>query len=507
MAIAGVSSVPLVRNVARAATPRFKSNPFSLGIASGYPTPDSLVLWTRIAPEPLQPGGGVPPVVVPVRWEIGTDEKLKHVVREGTEYATPEWAHSVHAEPMGLEPARNYWYRFTVGNARSQIGRTRTAPAPGAPLASLKTAVASCQQYEQGYFSGFRHMAADELDLIVHTGDYIYELTWGSDLVRSHASPETYTLEDYRGRYALYKSDPDLAAAHAACPWLVTWDDHEVDNDHAGAVSEEDDVPELFLARRAAAYQAYYEHMPLPRRAVPFGPYMRLHANRAFGDLASVFMLDQRQYRTPHACPRSGRRGAGLVTESCTERESLSRTMLGEQQESWLFAGLTDSSARWNLLAQGTLMAHIDVQPGEGRRYGTDAWNGYPAARARLMAHLAERHIANPVVLSGDVHAFIVSGLHREASDLASPVVATELVTTSITSQGASQKTVDGWQAANPNLAFANSEHRGYLRLDLAHDRLVADLVAVDAPKDPRSGVHTLRTFVIEAGRPGPRVA
>ena len=460
------------------------------------------MLWTRIAPFPLEPGGGVPPTVVPVQWELAADDKMTRVVREGTEYATPEWAHSVHAEATGLEPARDYWYRFTAGGNRSPIGRTRTAPASDAELARLRLAVVSCQQYEQGYFSAYRHMLADNLDLIVHVGDYIYELTWGDNLVRSHGAPEAYTLEDYRARYALYKSDPDLAAAHAACPWLVTWDDHEVDNDYAGATSEEDDDPKLFLARRAAAYRAYYEHMPLPRRAVPFGADMRLYTQRAFGNLASLFMLDQRQYRSPEACPPPGRKGGNRA--NCPELYEPSRTMLGERQEQWLQASLGESGARWNLLAQGTVMAHIDEDPGPGRRYSTDGWNGYPVSRAKLLTFLAERRIANPVVLSGDIHAFVVSHLNRDASDLASPVIASELVATSITSQGAPQKTFDGWRAANPNMLFAKGEVRGYLRLDVARERLLADLVALSSEKDPHSTTRVLQSFVVENGRAGP---
>jgi alkaline phosphatase D len=446
-----------------------------------------------------------PDEVATVEWEVATDEKMAHVVRKGVEYATAEWAHSVHAEVEGLEPGRDYWYRFTATRVRSPIGRTRTAPAPNAPLANLKLAVASCQQYEQGYFSAYRHMLAGNPDLILHVGDYIYELTWGDDLVRSHGAPETYTLDDYRQRYALYKSDPDLAAAHAACPWLVTWDDHEVDNDYAGTTSEENDDPELFIARRAAAYRAYYEHMPLPRRAVPLGTSMRLYAQRAFGDLANVFMLDQRQYRSPEACPPAGRAGSNSVTPvDCPELENPSRQMLGERQESWLYAALAKSKARWNLLGQGTVMSYVNEQANGPPRYWTDGWNGYPAARARLMDTLAEKSIANPVVLSGDIHAFIVSGLHRQAGNLDTPLVASELVTTSISSQAVEQKVLDKRAALNPNLLIANGEYRGYLRLEISRERLQTDLVAMNTVKKPDASARLLRSFVIEAGRPGP---
>ncbi|HSC05549.1 MAG TPA: alkaline phosphatase D family protein, partial [Steroidobacteraceae bacterium] len=278
---------------------RFERDPFSLGVASGYPSAEGMVLWTRLAPDPLAPDGGMPPSAVPVTWEVSRDEQFHGVASRGVAYAEPDWAHSVHVEVQGLEPAREYWYRFSAGGARSRVGRTHTAPASGARVERLRVAVASCQQYEHGYYAAYRHIVADDPDLIVHVGDYIYELTWGKDLVRHHGSGECYTLADYRARYALYRSDPDLAAAHAACPWLLTWDDHEVDNDYAGDSSEEADDPELFHARRAAAYRAYYEHMPLPRRAAPAGAAMRLYTSLPFGNLLNLHLLDERQYRSP----------------------------------------------------------------------------------------------------------------------------------------------------------------------------------------------------------------
>ena len=205
--------------------------PFSLGVASGYPTSRSVVLWTRLAPDPLGPGGGMPPVPVPVLWEVAEDDRFRYVVAQGGYNASPDWAHSVHVEPNGLAPARDYWYRFHVGDATSPVGRTRTAPPENAAHERLRFGVGSCQHFEQGWFVAHRHIAADALDLFVHVGDYIYESSWGSEHVRKHGAPEPFTLEDYRRRYARYKSDRDLQAAHASCPWIVTWDDHEVDND------------------------------------------------------------------------------------------------------------------------------------------------------------------------------------------------------------------------------------------------------------------------------------
>jgi alkaline phosphatase D len=501
IALAGSSLLPQGRVLA-ASRIRFSADPFSLGVASGYPTDDSVVLWTRLAPAPLEPGGGIPrDAIVPVDWEISTDDRMRKVVQTGTDFATADWAHSVHIEATGLEPARDYWYRFTSGRARSPIGRVRTAPRLGSPLASMRIAVASCQQYEQGYYNAYRHMIADSPDLVVHVGDYIYELSWGDDLVRSHNAPECYTLDDYRARYALYKSDPALMGAHAASPWLVTWDDHEVDNNYGGEYTEENDSPEMALGRRAAAYQAFYEHMPLPRRGVPYGPSMRLHTRRAFGDLVSIFMLDQRQYRSRPECLTKSQ------LADCPEVLSQDRTMLGGRQEGWLYAGLGGSRAHWNLMPQGTVMSLGEEQTSSGRLSMKDGWNGYPAARSRLLKFIDSARVRNPVMLAGDIHAFLVGSLLSDDADPAAQPVASELVTTSITSQGASEDYYHARRAANPRTLVAMGSQRGYLRLDVTPQRLTADLIAMDTVKAPESGRRTAGSYVIETGRPAPVAA
>jgi alkaline phosphatase D len=501
LAVTGAGLLP-ARHARPAESFRFSTNPFSLGIASGYPTPDGMVLWTRLAPSPLEPGGGMPQEVIPVEWAVATDEKMHTVVQHGTDYATPEWAHSIHVEPSGLDPGRDYWYRFESGGERSPIGRTRTAPTYGAPLDRLKLGVVCCQHYEQGYYTAYKHMVTDNLDLIVHVGDYIYEGN-SEKKVRHHNMPVAFTLDDYRARHALYRTDHDLANAHAATPWLLTWDDHDVANDYANDVSEDDDDPQLFLARRAAAYQAYYEHLPLPRWAVPSGPAMRLYATRAFGNLASIVLLDQRQYRAPEACPPLGRAGGHRVDEAkCPELDDPTRTMLGGRQEAWAQGQLASSQTRWNLLAQGTLMGYNNEAPLPEHRYWTDAWNGYPAARERLMKFLSERHISNPVVLSGDIHAFVVSGLHLKAADLESPLVAPEFVTTSVTSDAVAETYFESIRKNNPNLLTATGEHRGYVRMDITKDTLRADLISIDTVKEQNSGRSTLISYVVEAGKP-----
>ncbi len=301
----GVAGAALLRPFAtHAADLRFATNPFTLGVASGYPEPNAVVLWTRLAPEPLVPGGGMPSAPIAVDWEVASDERFAKIVRSGTAYATPDWAHSVHVEATGLEPARDYWYRFTSGGARSATGRTRTAPAAGAPLARFRLAVANCQYYEYGHYAAYRAIAASELDLVVHVGDYIYEQR-GVARVRSHDATECFTLDDYRHRHSLYKLDPDLQAAHAAFPWMFCSDDHEVSNDYASDHPIDGEPAEIFLPRRAAAYQAYYEHLPLPRRMLPRGPWQFMYTQRNFGDLVNLYMLDGRQYRSYQACGSS----------------------------------------------------------------------------------------------------------------------------------------------------------------------------------------------------------
>src|SRR6185503_3819796 len=336
----GLAGATLLRaRPSRAAEVTFADDPFTLGLASGYPEPNTVVLWTRLAPQPLVPGGGVPSAPVAVAWEVGTDEALRRVVRRGSVQATPDWAHSVHVEVAGLEPARDYWYRFTSGGARSPVGRTRTAAARGTLQNRLTLAVACCQHFEQGHYAAYRAIAEDAPDVVVHVGDYIYEGR-GTSRVRTHEAPECHTLEDYRQRYAIYKSDPHLQAAHAAGPWLLVSDDHEVANDYAGEHSRTYEPPELLLRRRGAAYQAYYEHQPMPRMLRPVGSSQSLYTSRAFGDLAAIFMLDGRQYRSPQACQP-------LPLIACDELYGPERTMLGDEQEQWLRRSFAASTTRW----------------------------------------------------------------------------------------------------------------------------------------------------------------
>jgi alkaline phosphatase D len=466
-----------------------------------------MVLWTRLAPEPLAPAGSMPPETVPVRWELARDQSFREIAAAGTVYATPDWAHSVHVEPYGLAPGREYWYRFHAGDATSPIGRTRTAPAPADLAHRLRIGVGSCQHYATGYYTAYRHVAADALDLFLHLGDYIYEYSPGTGTVRSQGVQEPVTLEDYRRHYALYKSDQDLQAAHGSCPWLLVWDDHEVDNDYAKDISQDDDEPAWFLARRAAAYRAYYEHMPLPRGMVPFGPHMRIHSRLDYGRLAQLHMLDNRQYRSRQPCPKPGRAGSNFITGDCAARLDPKATLLGDRQERWLAAGLRDSGARWNLLGQQTLVAHADGKEGDGELYFSDGWDGYPAARQRLLDLFGAGICANPVVLGGDVHSFWVADLKQDFADERAPVVASELVGTSISSPPPPEARIQAVVRENPHIHFGTGEHRGYLRLTLEPARLMAELRAVASVRERGAGCDTLARFVVEDGHPGPMPA
>jgi len=486
------------------AQPKFSDYPFKLGIASGEPLPDSIVLWTRLAPDPFN-GGGMPPQNIPVQWLVAADENMRQVVRSGTAMATPGFAHSVHVEVQGLQPGYWYWYQFRVGNELSAVGRTRTAPAPRERLKQLNFAFVTCQKWEDGFYSAYRRLAEEELDVVFHLGDYIYEYGINSTGgVRNVSLPEQFqqeikTLEQYRLRYALYKTDPDLQKAHALFPFVVTWDDHEVDNDYTDAISENNDPIAQFLERRAAAYQAYYEHMPLRRFSVPRGADMRLYRRLTFGNLAEFSVLDTRQYRSDHPC------GDG-ETPRCQAALDPAQTMTGDRQQRWLFDGLDRSETRWNIIAQQVLMAQLDHKIGAGEIFWNDSWDGYPLARQRLLNFIADRKLTNPVVLTGDWHSTFVSDLKLDFKDPNSPTVATEFVTPSLTTNG-DQEVYGPYYGPmipeNPHIKFFDGDRRGYFRVNLNHERWHTDLRIVTTVSRKDAPVYTLASFALENGRPG----
>jgi alkaline phosphatase D len=485
-----------------------KNDPFQLGVAAGEPRPGGFVLWTRLAQGPLIGESDLGSGDVLIQCEIAEDPAMQRIVRNEMALAEAGLAHSVHLEVSGLQPDRPYWYRFMTDAAMSPVGCARTAPAPGAPLQRLRLGFVSCSNYEQGYFAAYRHLAEEIPDLVLFLGDYIYETVDRSAFaVRHHADGAVATtLDGYRNRYAQYRRDPDLRALHAAAPCLMTWDDHEVQNDYAGAWSEDFEATEAFLARRAAAYRAFYEHMPLsPARSHPDGFAMRVYDQFGFGDLASIAMLDGRQYRSREACYGPPNGGGHVVTaQACPELNDPARSMLGSAQEAWLYDRLTTSTARWNLIGQNVVMAaFLDGRPPEESHRWTDAWDGYPANRSRLIDHIATSGAANPVVLTGDNHAFWANDLKRDFNDPHSPAVATEFVGTSITSFGPPYEMFMEKMPDNPHVRFFESRKRGYVSVDLSPQQMTTRFQAISDAADPGATVDTLASFVVEAGRKG----
>ncbi|HLS77847.1 MAG TPA: alkaline phosphatase D family protein [Nocardia sp.] len=487
-------------------TPRWSADPFTLGVASGDPAPDGVVLWTRLAPDPLAPDGhgGMMNAPVTVDYEVATDERFRTVVRRGSAVATRELAHSVHPEVHGLEPDRWYFYRFRAGSVISPVGRTRTAPAAGAAVDRLRFAFASCQAWSAGHFTAYEHMAAEDLDLVVHLGDYIYEKSWRHARVDQPQilTGEATDLAGYRLRYALNKAEAPLRAAHAAFPWIVTFDDHEVDNnwaaDHPGLGIDIHRLPPLFRRRKAAAFQAMYEHQPLRLAQMPRGASMHLHRCFGWGGLAELTMLDTRQYRSAQVCDED-------VTTDCPEAADPRRTILGVAQRDWLLDGLTSSTARWQILGNQVGMGETDIDPGPGLKFSTDSWDGYTADRDLVLGAAARNGVDNLVVITGDRHQNMASNLRADYADPGSPVVAAEFTGTSITTGGNGRDLTDIGRvllSANPDLRFFNSQ-RGYVRVDLDRWLWRNDFRVLPYIDRPGAPIHTRATYVVEHGTPG----
>ena len=483
------------------------ADPFTLGVASGDPDHDGFVLWTRLALNPLAEDGlgGMPGRTVPVHWEVSTDERFRRIDRRGTAEARPETAHSVHVELNGLSPGRDYWYRFRADSHVSPVGRARTAPDPAVLGPELTMAFASCAQFEHGYFTAYRRMAEEHPDLILHLGDYQYEYKKGAynspgGNVRDHEGPETATLAGYRQRYAQYKSDRDLQAAHEAAPWLVVFDDHEIENNWAGDVPEEGSgTPsyDAFRARRAAAFQAYYENMPLRRRSLPEGPDMQLYRRVQWGRIATFHMLDTRQFRDDQGC------GDGY--KDCPGAADPKRSITGDAQERWLLDGFRGSRARWDVLGQQVFFAQRDNDEGPVKKTSMDGWDGYVASRDRITRGWLDAGVRNPVVLTGDVHAHWASDLKADYDDPDSPAVGSELVCTSISSTGDGQDSDPAdhpFLKINPHLRFY-SDQRGYVITKIGKDEMRADFKTLPAVRTPGAEASTKATFVIEDRVPG----
>ncbi|WLR53024.1 alkaline phosphatase D family protein [Bacillus tianshenii] len=497
----GVSMLNALPFQKASAQSKFSAYPFTLGVASGDPLPDGIVLWTRLAPDPLN-GGGMPISPFPVQWEIALDEGFNKIVQRGTELSKPDLAHSVHVEVSSLQPSSWYYYRFKVGSDISPVGRTKTAPALNSHVEELSFAFASCQYWINGHYTAYQHMAKDDLDLVIHLGDYIYEGVHDARGVRpvEQVYPEIYTLEDYRNRYALYKLDSDLQAAHAKFPWLVTFDDHEVDNNWAADVPQDPDrqTKAMFLKRRSLAFQAYYEHMPLRRTSFPSNGAIQLYRRFSFGNLVEFNMLDTRQYRDDQA------NGDGWH-EPTSQSTDTTRTLLGDDQETWLLNGLSASKAKWNVLAQQVFFARRDYGWGpDAEYYSMDAWDGYPAARQRILNHLRQQNISNPIVLTGDVHSNWANEVKANFDDSNAENVAVEFVGTSISSGGDGSDIRDSTEKVlneNPHIKFFNNQ-RGYVRCHVTQQSWQTDFQVVPYVTKPGAPISTRASLVVEDGKP-----
>jgi alkaline phosphatase D len=494
------------------AQPRLQSDPFALGVASGAPTADSVVLWTRLVADSLVLSG-VGTAGVTVRWELAQDAQFKQIVQTGQHTALPLLAHSVHVEVPNLQADRWYFYRFMLGDAVSATGRTRTLPAPDALANRLRIAYASCQRWEHGYFSAYTHMLQEDVDFVMFLGDYIYEYPNASNAVRKPTGGWVVSLDDYRKRYALHKSEPELQAMHAACPWLMSWDDHEVQNDYSGT-SEGNGGPIVdFVARRMAAYQAYYEHMPLRASTLTrafsglgTGAELRIYQQMQFGRLAQITLLDTRQYKSPLACTEGGVAGSSTLDPAqCAIWNDPARTMLGESQEAWFAKTALQSQGPWNICGQSSLVGQRDFKTGATRRGQTlwnDGWDGYGPARSRLIDAMAQNKQSMPVMLGGDVHANWVGHVKADYSNPASANIGVEFCGTSITARSNPSDKLAEQLVRNPHFVFADDVRKGYGIAQFTPKHLTTSLRVVSDVAQRATTVSTLAKFVVQAGQP-----
>ncbi|WP_411576468.1 alkaline phosphatase D family protein [Streptomyces mutabilis] len=488
-------------------TARITKDPFTLGVASGDPLPDSVLLWTRLAPEPFLEDGGMGTERVTVEWEVAVDEYFAAVLFRGTADAHAEYNHSVHVDVKGLTPGTVYYYRFRTGAWISPTGRTRTAPPADDETASLKLGAVACQAYQDGYYTVLRHLAQDDVDVVFHLGDYLYEYAVNSaggerrytDIVLPDVfNRETMTLADYRLRYSLYKSDEDLKAAHAAHPFVVAWDDHETENNYADDIPENAVPPEEFLLRRAAAYRAYWENQPLRAAQLPQGPDARLYRRLHWGTLAQFDILDTRQYRSDQAYD-------DRPHPPGPESDDPARTMTGAAQEQWLLDGWLSSTALWNVMPQQVCFSQRKFDVTADAPLSMDAWDGYRASRARVVAGAQATGVENWLILTGDVHVGYALDVKEDFDDPESATVGTEVTCTSVASgrDGVEQPANwDLYMRANPHMKFYNGK-RGYVRVGLDREAARLDFRTVSAVTTPGAPVTTAASFVTEAGNPG----
>lgn len=511
--IVGATSIGLGLTLASRTTLSAPTGLFSLGVASGEPWPDGIVLWTRLVRDIHAPDGGMGASPVEVTWEVAGDEHLKEVVRAGVTLAMPDVAHSVHVEVGGLEPARHYWYRFRANGTESPIGRTRTAPAPGGRLSNLSFVATCCQHWMYGNWAAYRCMVEEKIDFILHLGDYIYESPSSSpaavkQIVREVPFGVPKTLADYRRVHAHYKTDPAIQAAHAALPWIMTWDDHEVENDYTGS-STERRLPRFeLLQQRAAAYQAYWEHMPLRLAQRPLGPDAIMYRRFAFGDLADLVMLDERQYRSSLPCPPAPPardRSRRVAIENCQDSLDPNRSMLGMDQERWLAKTLSEPArARWSVIGQQMLFApHFSKTKEDKLAIRSDCWDGYAAAHQRALDMIAARPNRDTLVIGGDIHAFIAADVPARRTDLGSQPIASHVVVGPVSSRLGDHDSLAASMPHNPHVKFADARRHGYTRCTITRDSALFEFRALDDVKDANSGISTLAGFETEWGKAG----
>jgi alkaline phosphatase D len=479
--------------------PRFADDPFTLGVASGDPTPNSVIIWTRLALRPLDPDGGMMGNRIGVNWQVADDEQFTKIVKNGRATAAPELAYSIHVDVTGLEPNRWYFYRFTSGDVTSPVGRLRTTPAAGA-LTAFSFGVVSCNHWEAGYFTAYGHLAKEsQLDLVTHLGDYIYEYgpTANPNSPRRHSTTEARNLDLYRARYAEYKSDKNFQAAHARCPWVVVWDDHEVDNNYAGLSGENDMESEAQMrARRAAAYQAWWEHQPARLTRATDWADLKIYRSLEWGGLVKFWMLDTRQYRANQACDDGNKK------VPCGDWDDPKRQFMGAEEEKWLEQGLASSAkSQWQVIGNQTIAASFDSGAAPDHEYSMDSWSGYPAAQKRF-TNMIGKHAANrTVIITGDNHANWVHDIQS-----AGKTVATELVGTSITSGGDGGERsgfyTEARAARNPQVKWHNNR-RGYFVCDVEGDKIGATFRTVPFVSKPDATIETASEWWLKRGLAG----
>jgi alkaline phosphatase D len=501
------SSGPGAAEGSRVPVPELPGDPFTLGVSSGDPLPESVLLWTRLKPAE----GPVPAQQVPVIWEVSRTRDFGAVAAEGVFLTDASMGNSVHAEAAGLEPDTTYWYRFSVGDFESPAGRTRTAPAPGSSPDSVRLGVANCQAWQSGHYAAHEHIAAEEdLAAVLFLGDYIYELE-PSTAGRPHGMAPPRTLEEFRAFYELNNSDPDLRAALAAHPWIFTWDDHEVEDNYAadeqGLIGERaGGDPADFPAKRAAAYRAWWEHVPV-RTEAPVDGELEIYRGFEFGELVSLSVVDNRQYRTP--IPEgdgAGPRPLGGGPQP-PEAFAVEATYLGEEQEEWLRGRLTDSGATWNVMAQQSITSQMNRRPDlPGGGFSLDSWDGYVAARQRLMdvvAGVEGDGVQNFVSIGGDIHTSAVADLHSDPTDLTSAVIGTEFIGPSISALELLDPVALAGARSIPNVHLYDIDNRGYLVVEFTAREATASFRWLEDALDPDSPIRTGAVWSTTAGSPG----